>query len=92
MNDERVAGPLFAAIRTMARRDFFVMAGLVPAIHDFLQSAIAGETWMPGTRPGMTEKSKENWVPDQRRTAKSSMRRLRTCIGALRRIRDTRKM
>jgi hypothetical protein len=25
------------------------MAGLVPAIHVF-----AGRTWMPGTRPGMT--------------------------------------
>jgi hypothetical protein len=29
----------------------FVMAGLVPAIHDFMQQAKA---WMPGTRPGMT--------------------------------------
>jgi len=28
-----------------------VMAGLVPAIHDLLESK---ETWMPGTRPGMT--------------------------------------
>jgi len=28
-----------------------VMAGLVPAIHVFL----AAQTWMPGTRPGMTE-------------------------------------
>jgi hypothetical protein len=27
------------------------MAGLVPAIHVFLQIA---KTWMPGTRPGMT--------------------------------------
>jgi hypothetical protein len=27
------------------------MAGLVPAIHDFLVEA---KTWMPGTRPGMT--------------------------------------
>ena len=27
-----------------------VMAGLVPAIHVFL----AAKTWMPGTRPGMT--------------------------------------
>jgi hypothetical protein len=29
-----------------------IMAGLVPAIHEFLQ---ARKTWMPGTRPGMTE-------------------------------------
>jgi hypothetical protein len=29
----------------------FVMAGLVPAIHDFMQQA---KTWMPGTRPAMT--------------------------------------
>ena len=28
-----------------------VMAGLVPAIHDFL---VVAKTWMPGTRPGMT--------------------------------------
>jgi hypothetical protein len=28
---------------------FFVMVGLVPAIHVF-----AAKTWMPGTRPGMT--------------------------------------
>jgi hypothetical protein len=27
-----------------------VMAGLVPAIHDFLWS----KTWMPGIKPGMT--------------------------------------
>jgi hypothetical protein len=32
-----------------------VMAGLVPAIHVSL--AADGKTWMPGTRPGMTE----NW-------------------------------
>src|ERR1700732_2917892 len=29
------------------------MAGLVPAIHDFFVS----KTWMPGTRPGMTDKN-----------------------------------
>jgi hypothetical protein len=28
-----------------------VMAGLVPAIHDF---CVGEKTWMPGTRPGMT--------------------------------------
>ena len=28
------------------------MAGLVPAIHVFLAAA---QTWMPGTRPGMTQ-------------------------------------
>ena len=30
-----------------------VMAGLVPAIHVF--AAEESKTWMPGTRPGMTE-------------------------------------
>jgi hypothetical protein len=30
------------------------MAGLVPAIHVFTVSN-EGKTWMPGTRPGMTE-------------------------------------
>jgi hypothetical protein len=30
-----------------------VMAGLVPAIHAFLAKP---QTWMPGTRPGMTER------------------------------------
>jgi hypothetical protein len=28
------------------------MAGLVPAIHVF--EAVDAESWMPGTRPGMT--------------------------------------
>ena len=28
------------------------MAGFVPAIHVF---GVTGKTWMPGTRPGMTE-------------------------------------
>jgi hypothetical protein len=32
-----------------------VMAGLVPAIHDFLP--VATKTWMPGTSPGMTNNS-----------------------------------
>jgi hypothetical protein len=30
----------------------FVMAGLVPAIHDLFSHL--EKTWMPGTRPGMT--------------------------------------
>jgi hypothetical protein len=34
---------------------FSVMAGLVPAIHVFL--AFGEKTWMPGTRPGMTNNS-----------------------------------
>jgi hypothetical protein len=34
---------------------FSVMAGLVPAIHVFLESLAASKTWMPGTRPGMTQ-------------------------------------
>ena len=29
-----------------------VMAGLVPAIHDF--QAVESKTWMPGSSPGMT--------------------------------------
>jgi hypothetical protein len=33
---------------------FVVMAGLVPAIHVFL-AVVATKTWMPGTRPGMTQ-------------------------------------
>jgi len=32
----------------------FVMAGLAPAIHAF--NLRAGKTWMPGTRPGMTNR------------------------------------
>ena len=32
-----------------------VMAGLVPAIHVFGPCKSASKTWMPGTRPGMTE-------------------------------------
>ena len=34
------------------RRLFHVMAGLVPAIHVF---TVTHKTWMPVTRPGMTE-------------------------------------
>src|SRR4029450_11619847 len=41
-----------------------VMAGLVPPIHVF-----AVKTWMPGTRPGMTE-------------ANAKRRRARTCMPA----------
>ena len=37
----------------MVNDSFFVMAGLVPAIHVFLCFA-AAKTWMPGTSPGMT--------------------------------------
>jgi len=40
------------------------MAGLVPAIHVFL----GAKTWMPGTRPGMTESA------DSRRTFTTSPR------------------
>ena len=32
------------------------MAGLDPAIHDFLVRAAFEKTWMPGTRPGMTKR------------------------------------
>jgi mRNA interferase MazF len=31
------------------------MAGLVPAIHVF-RTCLGNKTWMPGTRPGMTDK------------------------------------
>jgi len=33
------------------------MAGFVPAIHDFNNPTHVRQTWMPGTRPGMTEHS-----------------------------------
>jgi hypothetical protein len=35
------------------------MAGLVPAIHVFFKKVLASrrKTWMPGTRPGMTNLS-----------------------------------
>jgi hypothetical protein len=36
-----------------------VMAGLVPAIHVFLQSQ--AKTWVPGPSPGMTSL----WVPGE---------------------------
>jgi hypothetical protein len=32
------------------------MAGLDPAIHVFVAQKRKSKTWMPGTRPGMTEK------------------------------------
>jgi hypothetical protein len=33
------------------------MAGLVPAIHVFLCDGVF-KTWMPGTKPGMTEEGR----------------------------------
>ena len=36
------------------------MAGLDPAIHVFL-CCLAPNTWMPGTRPGMTEEFCTNY-------------------------------
>src|SRR5262249_59900146 len=48
-------GP-FKSTRYSRARPEFVMAGLVPAIHVFLE---ARKTWMPGTRPGMTSE----WLP-----------------------------
>jgi hypothetical protein len=38
------------------------MAGLVPAIHVFLNA----KTWMPGTRPGMTMEMQVNWTCSNR--------------------------
>jgi hypothetical protein len=34
-----------------------VMAGLVPAIHVLLALVKERESWMPGTRPGMTREA-----------------------------------
>jgi hypothetical protein len=39
----------------LLRSFLLVMAGLVPDIHVFL--AAQRKTWMPGTRPGMTDES-----------------------------------
>jgi hypothetical protein len=45
---------------------FFVMAGLVPAIHVFLAEAL--KLWMPGTTQGMTRFArKERGWPGQAR-------------------------
>ncbi|NEW88591.1 hypothetical protein DU475_15145 [Rhodopseudomonas sp. WA056] len=41
----------------IAVNTFAVMAGLVPAIHAFAEQQ-RRKTWMPGTRPGMTESEK----------------------------------
>jgi hypothetical protein len=38
---------------TLGHFSFFVVAGLVPAIHVLA----ARKTWMPGTRPGMTQRA-----------------------------------
>src|SRR5439155_26495636 len=50
--------PLFDQLRIdgggHAKVPFFVMAGLVPAIHVLLFSN-PSKTWMPGTRPGITD-------------------------------------
>jgi hypothetical protein len=48
------------------RATFSVMAGLVPAIHVFLESFAASKTWMPGTRPGMTQQMLQFDVNTQR--------------------------
>jgi len=37
----------------MSNKKYFVMAGLVPAIHDFGVRRIL-KTWMPATSAGMT--------------------------------------
>jgi hypothetical protein len=38
------------------------MAGLVPAIHVSFHATV--KTWMPGTRPGMTEFVRTERVPE----------------------------
>ena len=48
--------PAFSGSNRLKMIRFFVMAGLVPAIHVFLGLS-AAKTWMPGTRPGMTKLS-----------------------------------
>jgi hypothetical protein len=42
--------------------NLIVMAGLDPAIHVFLYGYGASKTWMPGTRPGMTNNDHEHHV------------------------------
>jgi hypothetical protein len=49
-----------------------VMAGLVPAIHVFVVRN-KEKTWMPGTRPGMTEKSGIRRLPVIASEAKQSI-------------------
>jgi hypothetical protein len=41
-----------------------VMAGLDPAIHVFVSPQT--KTWMPGTRPGMTEEERQEIASDER--------------------------
>jgi len=41
------------------------MAGLVPAIHVYVGSAL--KTWMPGTRPGMTKGPQKSYPRRQNR-------------------------
>jgi hypothetical protein len=43
---------VFSAPESPFRPKRLVMAGLVPAIHVF--ESWRGDSWMPGTRPGMT--------------------------------------
>jgi len=42
-----------SAIWRQIHHDLSVMPGLVPGIHD-LNTTVDGNSWMPGTRPGMT--------------------------------------
>ena len=51
------------------------MAGLDPAIHVFV--AVTRKTWMPGTRPGMTEVEQQNMLDDFRITLRSTKSSLR---------------
>src|SRR5216684_7690396 len=54
------------------------MAGLVPAIHALLAQ---GKTWMPGTRPGMTEKGNWKGQAMAERSFKQEVNKLRLGAG-----------
>jgi hypothetical protein len=48
-----------------------VMAGLVPAIHDFIELKIVFKSWMPATRAGMTQ-ADTDMLPHGKRVFKKS--------------------
>jgi len=56
---------------------FFVMAGLVPAIHVFLPPQ--NKAWMPGTRPGMTRRGRAHHSVRPRENGDSALRKKSDC-------------
>jgi len=50
------------------------MAGLVPAIHDFLFYSPTNKTWMPGSSPGMTAESAAGPRSFEARAARGQLR------------------